>query len=402
VDPWESDERITIEPVLDGIEQHSTVRRAGVRHPRRWLAAVVATVALLVVLTRLGGAPVAPSIASAPARPPAAPPGLGGVVPTVAVGPVVVGPQRPIGSITGIVLYLTPAAGAPTSLIAYDVDRGVGHRIDLGLDVGWYLGAVEGAGGVVLDGGRVLRLAGGGATPLDGRGGAVHADAPFGRVAAGPAGGVWVRQLDPPIVSLIDHDGVPTGVQFDLPLGAELFGSMADGTPVVRGADGGVATVEASGDRPRLAANAVAPVRAGRFAEIRCDAQQACGLVGHVKGREIPLGPVRQPTGTARAVEFQTNGPYVAVVEDGRLSLHDTETGRVRHDIVQGVISGPGGRSSGVRFLPGSAGLAASTSGGIALIGLNGRVRATLPFATADLPGPQLLGAGRATPWTAS
>ena len=103
----------------------------------------------------------------------------------------------PFGRPTGLVVYLTPSSGGPATLLAYDVDRGIVHDLDLGRDVGWYIRALDGAGGTVIDGGVIVAVHAGVARPLDDTSTRGIVDGPNGRTAPGPNGGIWVRGFNP-------------------------------------------------------------------------------------------------------------------------------------------------------------------------------------------------------------
>jgi hypothetical protein len=308
-------------------------------------------------------------------------------------------PARPLGHETGIVLYLTPDGGAPDGLIAYDVDRGQIHRIELRTDVGWYIRAIDGAGGVVVDGGRVVGVAHGQLTLFDVGGQNGFDAAPVGRVAPGLKGGLWLRRSDPAEIDLLDAAGMSTGVRLALPSGSDLYGSMADGLPVVRSDDGRVFVVGLDGQRTLLAANALDPVEAGRFAETRCDILQQCHLIAHIGDQEVDLGSNRSADGTVRQVRFQPGGPLVAVFDYTQLSLIDTVSSEITNVVTNFNPSPFGGGNSPVQFLPDGAGLVVSTRNGLQFLDLTGKTLANVALEPASMPGPILLGVGQAVPW---
>ena len=298
-------------------------------------------------------------------------------------------------------LYLTPLRGAPTEIDAYDLDTGLRHEVGLGTDVGWYVRAVDGAGGLVVDGGAVLAVSHGATRTIDDGGNSDASDSPNGRVAPGPSGGVWVRGFAPPAIELVDATGARTGRRYDLPRGAELFGSMADGRPVVRSEDRRVAVIEPDGSRRPLADNAQAPVEAGRFVEVRCDRQQRCTALAHIDQRTVDLGSTRSEGGVERRYRFQPDGPFVAISEGDHLSLRDTTTGAVPPAVVTGVTTAWFGDDDlmNARFLPGGLGLVAQTDKGLVFIDLTGRTIARIPVEPTNMPGGPLLGVGRARFW---
>ncbi len=307
----------------------------------------------------------------------------------------------PFGEATGLVVYLTPSGGAPDSIRAYDIDTGVVHDVSFGGDIGWYIRAIDGAGGVVVDGGAAVAVGPGGHRTLMAGGPNGINEAPNGRVAAGPSGGVWARGFDPPRIELFDASGAPAGRMYGLPIGAELYGSMADGRPVVRTEDRRVAVIEADGTRTPLADNTLGPVESGRFAEVRCaDDEQPCHVLGHVDDRTIDLGLTHDAQGVARGFRFQPDGPFVAVNENGRISLIDSTTGATTSDVAHPTNEGWFGEDDRVpvRFLPGGRGLVASTGFGLELVDLSG-TRIAAIYLDGDNGSRQVLGVGYAHPW---
>ncbi len=187
----------------------------------------------------------------------------------------VVGPVLPLGHETAAFLYLTPSSGGPFSVQLYELDTGALREVDLGTDVGWYIRAIDMSGAVVVDGGEVLSVQPDGVHGLASGGGNGYADAPFGRVASGPDGGVWVRYPTRGKLQLIGRDG-PRGPEYDLPVGADLYGSMSDGRPVVRGADQRSYVMDKVGNRALLSSGLTSYVENGKFTETTCDDQQNC------------------------------------------------------------------------------------------------------------------------------
>jgi hypothetical protein len=371
------------------------------RRPSRFVWAGAAVVAVVVVgaLAAVFGPtddrsiqPLPTTAAPTPTRAPATAP------PVTRVTATATAVLRPFGVDTGIVLYLTPDGGAPDSMLAYDVDAAETHRIELGRDIGWYIRAVEGGGSVVVDGGLVVAVADGHTEVLDDGGNTGYADAPSGRVASLGDGSMWLRRSDPYVLDLMATAGQTTSTRLDLPRGADLYGAMADGRPVVRGADGRVFAVGLDGQRTFLAQHALAPVEAGQFAETRCDEQQRCEVIGHVGGAEVALGPPLDENGTERSFRFQPNGPLVAVADGDELSILDSRTGAstsVLHDLLPDSFVGDG---LSMQFLPDGVGLAASTLRGLVLVDLTGREVAVVR-AGEVMPGPLLLGVGVTRPW---
>ena len=207
-----------------------------------------------------------------------------------------------------------------------------------------------------------------------------------------------MRRSDPPEIELLDATGATTGLVLDLPRGADLYGSMADGLPVVRGADGRVFVVGLDGHRTLLADNTLGPVEAGRFAETRCDSRQFCTLIAHIDGQEIGLGNPRSCGGTVRRVRFQPGGSIVAIFDnDNNLSLVDTRSSGISSvlvDLDPSVLDEPP-----VRFLPNGAGLVAATRSGLQFIDLAGNNIVAIDRQAAPIPGNSLLGVGTRTPW---
>jgi hypothetical protein len=369
-----------------------------------WAVATVAVVVLVGALAAVLGptddrsiepVPTTATVPVLPTRAPATTPPVTRVTTTAAPA------QRPFGVDTGIVLYLTPNGGAPDSMLAYDVDAAEMHSIDLGRDIGWYVRAVEAGGGVVVDGGRVVLVTDGLVSVLDEGGNTGYEDAPSGRVASLGDGSMWLRRSDPYVLDLVATTGATTSTRLDLPRGADLYGTMADGRPVVRGADGRSFAVGLDGQRTLLAQHVLAPVEAGQFAETRCDEEQHCEVIGHVGGAEVSLGPPVDENGTERLFRFQPNGTSVAVAVGTQLSILDARTGAsttVLHDLRPDSFVGD---STSMQFLPNGMGLAASTERGVVLVDLTGREVAVVP-AGEVMPGPLLLGVGVTRPWASS
>lgn len=305
----------------------------------------------------------------------------------------------PFGRPTGLVVYLTPSSGGPSTLLAYDIDRGTVHNLDLGRDVGWYIRALDGAGGTVIDGGVIVVVQAGVARSLDDTSTLGIVDGPNGRTAAGPAGGIWVRGFNPPGIELIDPTGARTGRRYPLPAGSELYGSMADGRPVVRGDDHIAYTIEPDGTPTPLDGIPTGPVDHGHYLEVRCTPTQTCTAYGHLDpATVIALGPTNDTHGP-RQYRMQPDGAYVAVETGTDLLLLDTHTGRTQ-TVVTGLRGGWNPTEPiPARFLPDQLGLIAQTQHGLVLIGLDGHTIADLTTGAAVIPNADLLGVGHAHPW---
>jgi hypothetical protein len=377
--------------------------------PRRrgpWLLAVLVVVGLLAVAaTRTG---TRHKVAAVPST--AIPPATASATSTTAFVPttarsdvpvpfhpngglrssetILVGPALPLGHKTATFLYLTPASGAPTSVQIYDIDTGGLRQLDLGTDVGWYVRAIDMAGGVVVDGGAVVRVEETGVKTVGSSEEISGAAAPFGRVANARDGGVWVRDVALGKLQLMGRDG-QRGIEYDLPLGADLYGSMSDGRPVVRGADQRSYVIDKAGTRSLLSSGLTSYVEHGKFTETTCDDQQNCVTVGHfdTQKRAILLSPKSM-------VRFDPGGPMIAIVQEGEtLTLLNGVTG----DVIPVVMSGhipfdptfP--LATNVTFLPDGQGLIATTSTGHVLIDQNGAFVTNLPL---GLMGSSVLGTG--------
>ncbi len=323
------------------------------------------------------------------------------------------GPARPFGRDTGLAVYLSPSGGTHDKLLVYDIDRGRITEVELGRDVGWFVRAIGDLGGVLVDGGDVLRIT---ATEVNAIALAAnstfsYADAPYGRLAPGPGQGTWLRTLSPSGLVLVDEVGKPTGVGYDLPVGVVLYGSMADGRPVVRGADQRSLLIDDDARYVPLADGPTSIVEHGRFIETTCDDALRCSYIAHVDSTVRTLGPVTTGTNTTLAYRFQPDGPLIAIVRDRDLSILDVNTGVLRANLLLGIVDnglGDNGLSdnglltSSVAFLPGGAGLVATTSSGVQLLDVSGHVLATvdLPPSADGTPGPLLLGIGLASELT--
>jgi hypothetical protein len=304
--------------------------------------------------------------------------------------PKVVGPVLPFGHETGTFLYLTPSGGGPFSVQIYDIDTGGLREVDLGTDIGWFVRAIDMSGAVVVDGGAVLSVQPDGVRSLGSGGKNGYADAPFGRVASGPDGGVWVRDVALGKLQLTGRDG-PRGPDYDLPVGADLYGSMSDGRPVVRGADQRSYVVDKAGTRSLLSSGLTSYVEHGKFTETTCDDQQNCSTVGHfdTQKRAILLAPKSM-------VRFDPDSPTIAVVHDDEtLSLLNGVTGVEVAVVMNGHIPYDPTflLATNVTFLPDGQGLIAATSTGLALIDQNGKFVTNLP-ARGGVMGSSVIGTG--------
>jgi hypothetical protein len=302
----------------------------------------------------------------------------------------VVGPVLPLGHETGAFLYLTPSGGGPFSVQIYELDTGALREVELGTDIGWFVRAIDMSGAVVVDGGGVLRVQSDGVRSLASGGDNGYADAPFGRVASGPDGGVWLRDPVGGNLRLLGQNG-PLSRVYDLPVGADLYGSMSDGRPVVRGADQRSYVMDKVGNRALLSSGLTSYVEHGKFTETTCDDQQHCATVGHfdTQKRAIPLSPKSM-------VRFDPDGPMIAIVhEDETLSLLNGVTGEETPVVMTGRIPFDPAfpLATNVTFLPDGQGLVAETSTGLALIDQNGTFVTNL-VAGDGVMGSSVIGSG--------
>jgi hypothetical protein len=361
----------------------------GVRRRTPWLVAALGVFAVLAFAATRSG--TQPKIAAVPTTtvPTATVPTTAGPITTAVGAASVVGPVMPLVHETGTFLYLTPSDGGPFSVQIYEVDTGELRDVDLGTDIGWYTRAIDMSGAVVVDGGGVLSVQPNGVRSLTSAeiGGA---DAPFGRVASGPDDGVWVRDPVRGKLQLLGLSG-PISGEYDLPIGADLYGSMSDGRPVVRGADQRSYVMDRVGNRSLLSSGLTSYVENGKFTETTCDDQQRCATVGHfdTQKRAIPLSPKSM-------VRFEPDGPMIAIVhEDETLSLLNGVTGVevpvVMSDHVRYDATFP--LATNVTFLPDGQGLVAATSTGLMLIDHNGKFVTNLA-ARGGAMGSSVIGTG--------
>jgi hypothetical protein len=301
-----------------------------------------------------------------------------------------IGPELPFGRPIGAFLYLTPTGGAPTSFQMYEVDTGELREISFGTDIGWYIQALDLPGAVVLDGGAVISVKSDGVGTFVDASNISSSDDIFGHIARGPDNGLWVRNAARGKLQLFGPAGA-LGEEYDLPIGAYLYGSMSDGRPVLRGADQRSYTMDKLGTRGLLSAGLTSYVENGRYTETTCDDQQRCETVGHfdTQKRAMTL-PMKS------MVRFQPEGPLIAVVrEDESLSLLNGVTGEeVSVTMTEHVpydSSFP--LATNVTFLPDGNGLVASTSSGLVLIDSDGNVVARLPN-MGGVMGTSVIGAG--------
>jgi hypothetical protein len=401
----EKGDRIDIELLNDDVVAADVEIGNDPRQRTPWLVAAVGVVALLAFAATRSG--TQPKVAAAPttAVPTTAVPTTTTVFATTrteAPAPFhsdgrlpgfqwkLLGPLLPLGHETGTFLYLTPSGGGPFSIQIYDVDTGGLREVDLGTDIGWYIRAIDVSGAVVVDGGAVLSVQPDGVRSLTGESNNGYADAPFGRVASGPDGGVWVRDPARGKLQLMGLSGGISG-EYDLPVGADLYGSMSDGRPVVRGADKRSYVMDRVGNRSLLSSGLTSYVENGKFTETTCDDQQHCATVGHfdTQKRAIPLSP-------RSMMRFDPDGPMIAIVhEDETLSLLNGVTGEevpvVMSDHVPFDATFP--LATNVTFLPDGQGLVAATSTGLVLIDQNGKFVTNLP-ARGGVMGSSVIGSG--------
>jgi hypothetical protein len=300
-----------------------------------------------------------------------------------------VGPELPFGRATGAFIYLTPTGGAPTSFQIYNVDTGEARDLSFGTDIGWYIRAVDFSGAVVLDGGAVLAVRSDGVGTLADP--ANSSDYVFGRVASGPDNGLWVRDTALGKLRLFSADGSIAG-EHDLPIGADLYGSMSDGRPVLRGTDLRSYVMDKLGTRRLLSSGLTSYVENGRYTETTCDDQQRCETVGHFDTQKRAMALPEKSM-----VRFQPEGPLIAIVQqDESLSLLNGVTGEVMPVIMtEHVPYDPTfPLATNVTFLPDGNGLVASTSSGHLLIDSDGKVVARLPNAL-NVLGASVIGSGR-------
>jgi hypothetical protein len=300
-----------------------------------------------------------------------------------------VGPALPLGHETGAFVYLTPSGGGPFSVQIYELDTGQLREVDLGTDVGWYIRAIDMLGAVVVDGGAVLSVQPDGVHSLTSED-ISGAEARFGRVASGPDGGVWLRDPVQGKLRLVGLNGQRSG-EYDLPVGADLYGSMSDGRPVLRGADQRSYVMDTAGNRALLSSGLTSYVENGKFTETTCDDQQHCATVGHfdTQKRAILLPP-------RSMVRFEPDGRMIAIVrEDETLSLLNGVTGDEVPVIMTGHVpyDSTFPLATNVTFLPDGQGLVATTSTGLVLIDPNGKYVTNLP-ARGGVMGSSVIGTG--------
>jgi hypothetical protein len=403
----EKGDRIEIELLNDDAVVADVELGNGPRRRTPWMVAVLAVIGLLAFAATRSG--TQPKVAAVPTT----------AVPTTATPPTttvlastttrteepasfhsdgrlpafqwqLLGPLLPLGHETGTFLYLTPSGGGPFYVQIYDVDTGGLREVDLGTDIGWYVRAIDVSGAVVVDGGAVLKVQASGVQTLGSSQDYGYADAPFGRVASGPDGGVWVRDPARGKLQLMGLSGAISG-DYDLPVGADLYGSMSDGRPVVRGADQRSYVMDRVGNRSLLSSGLTSYVENGKFTETTCDDQQHCATVGHfdTQKRAIPLSP-------KSTVRFDPDGPMIAIVhEDETLSLLNGVTGDevpvVMSDHVPFDATFP--LATNVTFLPDGQGLVAATSTGLVLIDQNGTFVTNLPV-RGGVMGTSVIGTG--------
>lgn len=223
----------------------------------------------------------------------------------------------------GAQLYLWDTESGPAALVAYDVATGTTTPIDLGTAAGPLRAVLPTDQGVFVDAGDVVLTGPDGPIPLG------VSDAPVSdfsrtgpRIAAGPAGRVWVRTLAPP--SLVLFDSQTMNNPYELPLGAELIGVSAAGRPVVRGPDLRSFEIANDGSSVLLAEGVTTPVENGWYAELVCEPAAECRVMLHGVSSPITFA-INAPDDLERmAVRFAPSGNHVAVAVDDRVRIIDT------------------------------------------------------------------------------
>jgi hypothetical protein len=314
--------------------------------------------------------------------------------PAASFTPDLVGPALPFASPTGARLYLPPQDGGPFGLGVYDVDTGTLTNVPIGVDVGAYFKVLDGPGGVYIDGVNIVRLGARGNAVIGNGESYGSGPSPNGRLALGPDGLMWLRDVGGERLVLLDAAGL-TDREYTLPRGADLIGSMADGRPVVRGSDQRSYVIEVSGVRSLLSSGITSFVDHGRFTETSCDDQQHCTTVGHIEGQKRGINLPSDVN-----VVFQPDGNWLALVHpDETLSLLNGLTGDEIKARTTGHVPyipsrdyGPYGNTlANVRFLPNGIGLAVGTSTNIAFVDMDGAERGTASFRVATT---EILGLG--------
>jgi hypothetical protein len=163
--------------------------------------------------------------------------------------------------------------------------------------------------------------------------------------------------------------------------------------------------ISPGGARAPLATGPTTIVEHGRYVEWRCDARQRCTIIAHIAGRSFTVTDPTLPE--PLAFRFEPDGTHLAIVRGGSLSIVDTATGvrfdRVVDDLAINYYSRNQPDTSlamSVAFLPGSTGLVAATTRGLAFIDLEGVVRGLASHDSGNVPTvwSPLLGVGLGWP----
>jgi hypothetical protein len=395
-----------------GLERERDDRR---RSPWPWIAGAAA-VGLLGVLAvpslHGGGTETAPST-TAPPTPTSTPTSVASTTVEENLGPIldeppdeppvpadtrVIGGRLPMGGETGLVVYWQRYEGDRMQLHAYDLDTGVDHRIDIGPDFnGW--AATQLGSSMVFGGSGVQQLTTQGFVELvDATASAGFADTP--PFAPGPGATIWIQSESG--LTLVDE---ARQVLEEIPVTPSvlMYGSTADGRPVVRGPDERSSIVAADGTFAPLSTGRTTWVDRGRYVETTCETPVRCRSLAVGPNGPVPIEAV-PAADVAYEFAFADDGSSMTIVDSRQrsISLVDLATGTIGAvEILAGEFSccaTSWGVGRTVIALPGGLGYAVSTVRGMRLVDRAGALVAAVP-----LPGlegqSQILGIGRGTGW---
>jgi hypothetical protein len=307
------------------------------------------------------------------------------------------GQALPFGVETGLVVYWQRPEIDGLRLYAYELDSGINHRVDVEPEFLASTGIPLGSS-IVLAGFGVRQMTAGGFVDLvEAADQAPPSSPPF---AAGPGATIWLRTADS--IVLLDEARRPLET-IALPASTQLYGSDADGRPIVLAPDERSWVITADGRRVPLSSGRTTWVDRGRYVELTCDEVQQCRTVAVGPAGAVPIDAVPSP-GSSHEFAFADDGSSMTILTG------DDRTSITRIDLATGTAtpidvgtdelaccSTDWGVGTTVLPLPHGQGYAVSSARGLRLVDASGTYVGVAPIAADG--GAQVLAIGYATSW---